>query len=140
VTYRISKRMEFSASHVLSGLPAEHKCGRLHGHNYAVEIEIEAEQLDDTGFVLDYGHLSHVKKWIDQNLDHRHLNEVMPRRVSPTAEHLARWIHEETLEILTARSLLDRGDISESPPISVSAVRVYETPKTCAEYRPTVAR
>jgi len=140
MTYRISKRFEFSATHVLAGLPPDHKCGRLHGHNYVVELEVEAETLDDTGFVLDYGHLSLVKDWIDATLDHRHLNDAMPKNASPTAENLARWIHGAAVEILTTKSFLDRGGVSESPVVTVSAVRIYETPKTCAEYRsPTIA-
>ena len=34
----IKKRFSFSAAHRLLDLPAGHKCGRLHGHNYIVEL------------------------------------------------------------------------------------------------------
>jgi len=139
MTYRISKQFAFSASHILLGLPSDHQCGRLHGHNYTVEIELESETLNESGFVIDYGDLSLVKDWIDSTLDHRHLNDVVGPEVSPTSEFVAKWIHEETVQILEAKSLLDRGDVTQVPPVSVSAVRVYETPKTCAEFRPTVS-
>ncbi|HUM68046.1 MAG TPA: 6-carboxytetrahydropterin synthase, partial [Chloroflexota bacterium] len=36
--YTISKQFHFSASHQLNGLPLEHQCARLHGHNYEVEL------------------------------------------------------------------------------------------------------
>jgi 6-pyruvoyltetrahydropterin/6-carboxytetrahydropterin synthase len=122
--YRISKSFEFSASHVLDGLPEGHQCGRLHGHNYGVEVELEGAELDPTGFVLDYGELKPVKAWIDSTLDHRHLNDVVD--FQPSAERLAEWMHARVVETL------------DSVPGSwtVAAIRLHETPKTCAEYRP----
>ena len=52
--FRITKEFHFSASHQLKGLPAEHQCARLHGHNYVVEVELSAETLNEHGFVRDY--------------------------------------------------------------------------------------
>lgn len=126
MTYRIAKRFEFAASHVLDGLPDGHQCGRLHGHNYAVEVELEGDELDGTGFVLDYGELAPFKRMLDDELDHRHLNDVVP--MQPSAELLAAWLYTRACALLL-EPLEDRD-------ASVAAVRVYETPKTCAEYRP----
>lgn len=120
--FTITKEFAFSASHVLDGLPVGHQCGRLHGHNYIVEIELAAERLDDRGFVVDYGELGAVKTWIDTRLDHRHLNECMEG--NPTAERLARLLYD-----ITRETLPDHRE-------AVAAVRVSETPKTWAEYRP----
>lgn len=124
--WAISKRFDFSASHVLDGLPEGHQCGRLHGHNYAVEVEV-AGTLDSTGFVVDYGELAPVKAFIDNELDHRHLNDVL--HGNPTAERLAVFLFDEADRAL--RPLPGYGGN-----FRVAAVRVYETPKTCAEYRP----
>lgn len=133
--FKIAKSFEFAASHVLSGLPIDHQCGRLHGHNYVVDVELSAEFLDSTGFVLDYGELKPVKAWIDSTLDHRHLNEVMGE-LQPSAEILAKWIHAEVVEILC----LEHGHEPRGPFGAglwwVSAVRVHETSKTVAEYFP----
>lgn len=115
----IAKSFEFSASHILEGLPEGHKCGRLHGHNYVVDIELRGLGLDDHGFVLDYGELDPVKAMLDKNFDHRHLNDVVD--FQPSAENLARHLYERTL------MLLPRG-------VVLWAVRVHETPKTVAEY------
>jgi 6-pyruvoyltetrahydropterin/6-carboxytetrahydropterin synthase len=119
--FRISKEFHFSASHRLDGLSDGHQCGRLHGHNYVVAIELSAAEngLDAVGFVRDYGELSAFKKWLDDELDHRHLNDVMADR-NPTAEHLACWLYERWTPRFP----------------ELSAVRVSETPKTWAEYRP----
>ena len=120
MTFRITKKFEFSASHQLSGLAAEHQCARLHGHNYVIELELAAgdEDLLAVGFVRDYGDLSVFKAWLDNHLDHRHLNDVMDN--NPTAEHLAAWIY--------------RTWSTKFP--ELTCVRVSETPKTWAEYRP----
>ena len=128
--FRISKRFEFSASHILEGLPEGHPCGRLHGHNYAIEVEVEGD-LDLVGFVVDYGSLASLRNWIDSTLDHRHLNDQIEG--NPTAELLAVRIYTE------ARSALS-GLVGCDDRWNVSAIRVYETPKTCAEYRPELRK
>ncbi|MDF3291654.1 6-pyruvoyl trahydropterin synthase family protein [Streptomyces silvisoli] len=122
----ISKEFHFSASHRLDHLAPDHPCGRMHGHNYIVVLELSArpEELTRPGFVRDYGELGSFKKWVDEVLDHRHLNEVMDGR-NPSAENIAMWIHEKWS--------------TEFP--ELTAVRVSETPKTWAEFRaPAVAR
>ena len=47
--YTIAKRFAFSASHVIGGLPADHPCARLHGHNYEVEVVLQSPTLDAVG-------------------------------------------------------------------------------------------
>lgn len=117
--YTISKEYHFSASHQLHGLAEDHPCSRLHGHNYIVVVELQSETLNDTGFVRDYRELDALKKYIDEEVDHRHLNDVLGENAT-TAEHLAKHFYEWCKV---------RWD-------EVSAVRVSETPKTWAEYRP----
>ncbi len=116
--YTISKEFHFSASHVLDTLPDTHPCARLHGHNYVVEIVLMSDTLNEHGFVVDYGDLSPFKAIIDDELDHRHLNDIIPG--SPTAEVIARYLFERARRIWP----------------QVQAIRVRETPKTVAEYRP----
>lgn len=117
--YRVSKRFAFSASHVLHGLGDDHPCSRLHGHNYDVEILVESDALDERGFVVDFRDLDPVKRWIDETLDHRHLNDLLEGQ--PSAEAIARYVH---------------AWCSTALPFDVAAVRVWETPRAYAEYRP----
>ncbi len=117
--YRIAKQFSFDAAHWIAGLPEDHKCSRLHGHTYAVEVILEANHVDDVGFVIDYTELNRLKTWLDTVVDHRNLNEVFENDQT-TAENIARWIY---------------GIASEWWP-QVAAIRVSETPKTWAEYRP----
>ena len=123
MTYAVSKRFGFSASHVLHGLGDDHPCSRLHGHNYDVEVIAEADELDDRGFVVDFRELDAVKHWVDATLDHRHLNDVLEGQ--PSAEAIARAVYE------WCRANLDRH-VAER----VCAVRVWETPRAYAEFRP----
>lgn len=99
-TYTITKDFAFSASHVLHGLPEGHQCGRLHGHNYLVRISLTSSTLDDVGFVIDFGELAPVKRWIDDTLDHRHLNDVLADLPNPTAELMARHLGRDIIPAL----------------------------------------
>lgn len=108
----------FSASHQLDYLPEGHKCGRLHGHNYSVEVELSGE-IDRRGFVRDYGDLASIQEYLDTRWDHRHLNDVLGSAIATTAENLA--VHL----LSTFRN--------EFP--DLVAVRVSETPRTWAEAR-----
>ena len=117
--YRITKEFHFSASHQLSHLPADHQCARLHGHNYIVVVELAAEELNADGFVRDYHELAPLKRYIDDKFDHRHLNEVL-QDDRPTAERLAKHFFDWC-----------RARWPET-----ASVKVSETPKTWAEYRP----
>lgn len=118
--HKISKDFEFSASHQLAGLPAEHPCSRLHGHNYTVRLSLTGD-LNEIGFVHDYRALAPFKAWLDDTLDHRHLNEILDG--NPTAERMSRIMANKALELL---ALPDR--------VHVVTVAVSETPKTWAEY------
>jgi 6-pyruvoyltetrahydropterin/6-carboxytetrahydropterin synthase len=115
--YKISKEFAFSSSHVLSHLAPDHPCARLHGHNYVVRVDIESPCLDDRGFCqVDYRELDGFKRFIDDTLDHRHLNDVLPVRT--TAENIAKYLFTKAREF--------------SP--FVVAVGVSETPKTWATF------
>ena len=122
MSYVVSKRFGFSASHVLHGLGDDHPCSRLHGHNYEIEVLAEAAELDERGFVVDFRELDEVKRWVDATLDHRHLNDVMEGQ--PSAEALARLVFE------WSRANLPRPVASK-----IVAVRAWETPRAYAEYR-----
>ena len=116
--YTIAKEFHFSASHILDTLPDTHPCARLHGHNYVVEVLLQSDTLDEHGFVVDYGDMAPFKAIIDTEFDHRHLNDIIPG--PPTAEVIAHYLFDRAREIWP----------------QVQAVRVHETAKTWAEYRP----
>jgi 6-pyruvoyltetrahydropterin/6-carboxytetrahydropterin synthase len=115
--FTIAKQFQFSASHQLDRLPPEHQCARLHGHNYVVELILQSETVNEFGFVVDYLDLKPFKAYLDDELDHRHLNELFafPTSAENLAQHLYNWAKARWPQTI--------------------AVRVSETPKTWAEYR-----
>lgn len=121
--YLITKEFSFEASHRLDHLPETHKCSRLHGHSYRVQVVLESRELNPDGFVRDYGELDPLKRFIDERLDHRHLEDVLPEGTISSAENIARYLY----------------DFAADHWPEVVAMRVSETPKTWAEYRPDKA-
>ena len=126
--FEITKEFHFSASHRLYDLPDSHPCARLHGHNYVVRVTLGADRLTKKpdGFVMDYGELAPFAKWLKDEIDHRHLNDLMGE-VNPTAENLAMWFYER---------LWHPGEIRMTGYGLLVAVAVSETPKTWATFRP----
>lgn len=117
--YRISKQFTFEASHKLH-LPYPSKCSHLHGHSYTVTLWLEATNLDSNGMVKDYVTLDAFKAWIDEHLDHKHLNDVM--KANPTAETIAKFIYDWAVVMV------------ETDDVKVYMIEVKETAKTCAQY------
>jgi 6-pyruvoyltetrahydropterin/6-carboxytetrahydropterin synthase len=124
VIYVIAKEFRFAASHHLGHLPPDHKCARLHGHTYTVQVQLASEDLDDAGFVTDYASLDLLRRYIDAELDHRNLNDVLA--IQPSCELIARHLY------CWCQNHLPAGHL-------VIAVRLSESPDTWAEYRGAVA-
>jgi 6-pyruvoyltetrahydropterin/6-carboxytetrahydropterin synthase len=61
-------QLRFSACHFIPNHP---KCGRLHGHTYAMSVRIVGEQIDD--FVMDFEELKERAREICEALDHKTL-------------------------------------------------------------------
>jgi len=79
---------EFSAAHYLPDY--EGKCEALHGHNYAVEVFIAAENLCKGGIAHDFAGIRTRLREIMP--DHRLLNDILE---NPSAELIARYIYEK---------------------------------------------
>jgi hypoxanthine phosphoribosyltransferase len=88
--FTIGKRFRFEAGHRLLGLPPGHKCARQHGHSFEVEVVLTASALEAPGFVTDFGALAPFKNFLDTELDHHNLHEVLP--IAPTSELLAQFL------------------------------------------------
>lgn len=69
-TFEVSKTFSFSYTHRLFQLEDGHQCRNFHGHTAKIFFKIEAERIDQFGFVTDFGNLKFIKRWIDENWDH----------------------------------------------------------------------
>ena len=119
--YTIKKEFGFSASHQLLGLKENHPCSRIHGHNYTVIVTLQSRSLNKHGFVMDYRDLEPIKQFINDKLDHQHLNYVFNHQ--PSAEKMA----ESLYHIFS-----DEFDLGGK----LKSVAVKETDKTIAIYSP----
>ena len=90
----IFKRFTLEAAHYLPNVPPGHKCGRLHGHSFAVELHVSGPLDPQLGWVMDFADLSAAFRPIFDQLDHRYLNDV-PGLENPTSENLARWVWQQ---------------------------------------------
>ena len=89
----IFKVFTIEAAHRLPHVPPGHKCGRLHGHSFRVEVWARGAVGRDTGWVMDFADVKEAFQPLFEQLDHRYLNEV-EGLANPTSENLARWIWE----------------------------------------------
>jgi 6-pyruvoyltetrahydropterin/6-carboxytetrahydropterin synthase len=99
----LRKTFQFEAAHLLPLLPETHKCRRLHGHSFQVEIVVAGACDPHLGWLMDYAEMARLFRPLWEQLDHRYLNEV-PGLENPTSELLARWIWDRlkpSLPLLT---------------------------------------
>ena len=79
----VGKRFHFDAAHYLPNHPT---CGKLHGHTWIVDVELESEVLDKNGMVFDFNRLKGMMESILKNFDHCNLNDFIH---CPTCEVIA---------------------------------------------------
>ena len=87
----IFKEFTIEAAHWLPNVPERHKCRRMHGHTFRVQVYVEGPVDDRLGWVMDFADLKAAFQTIEDQLDHRCLNDVEGLE-NPTSENLARWI------------------------------------------------
>jgi 6-pyruvoyltetrahydropterin/6-carboxytetrahydropterin synthase len=89
----IHKVFQVEAAHRLPNVPAGHKCARLHGHSFRIEVHVGGPVDPVLGWVMDYADVKAAFAPLFEALDHRYLNEVEGLE-NPTSERLARWVFE----------------------------------------------
>ena len=88
----LTKEYTFEAAHRLPHVPADHKCARMHGHSFRVEISVAGEVAPGSGWLVDFGDITAiVEPLLKRELDHRTLNDV-PGLENPTSEVLCGWL------------------------------------------------
>lgn len=99
----IFKRFTIEAAHRLPNVPPSHKCARLHGHSFVVELRVTGEPGAESGWIMDFGDIKTAFQPVYEQLDHRYLNEIEGLD-NPTSERLAIWIWERLKPALPALS------------------------------------
>ncbi len=119
--FELTIESSFSSAHNLREYDGA--CERLHGHNWRVELHVEAEKLDSCGLAIDFKLLKTELNKVVEGLDHRYLNEITPfDTLNPSAENLAKYIFDTLSATLNDANL------------RVSLVRVWESALAAAAY------
>jgi 6-pyruvoyltetrahydropterin/6-carboxytetrahydropterin synthase len=113
----IFKAFTLESAHRLPNVPAGHKCARVHGHSFRVEIHVSGPVDDHLGWVMDFADVKAAFDPLYRQLDHHYLNDV-PGLENPTSENLAKWIWQQLEPALP----------------QLSAVVVHETCTSGARY------
>jgi 6-pyruvoyltetrahydropterin/6-carboxytetrahydropterin synthase len=114
---RLVHEFRFEAAHRLPKVPPGHKCARLHGHSFRVELAVAGPVDPETGWFIDFGVLHDAWRPLYDQLDHNYLNEV-PGLANPTSEVLAAWVWERIAPALP----------------SLVRVTIFETCESRCEY------
>lgn len=133
ILVQVTQSFDFSASHRLycTDLSEEEnqrafgKCANRngHGHNYVLDVTVSGEPDPITGLLTDLPHFDRVvKERVIDRFDHKHLNLDCAEfaTLNPSVENIARIIWDRLSGAFETCSL--------------QSVRVWETPKTYAEY------
>ncbi|MBI4577621.1 MAG: 6-carboxytetrahydropterin synthase QueD [Planctomycetes bacterium] len=104
------KEFRFEAAHRLPRVPSGHKCSRLHGHSFRLEVQVSGPVDAAMGWLVDYADLERAFAPLRDRLDHHYLNEVEGLE-NPTSEVLARWVWDR---LRPALPLLSRVSVAET--------------------------
>ena len=115
---RLTKEFWFEAAQTLPKIPPGHKCARMHGHSFRIEISIEGEVDAETGWIYDHALISDAMQPLLEQLDHSYLNEIIGLE-NPTIELMAAWFW---------RRLADKCP-------GLCEIVVHETPTARCSYR-----
>lgn len=121
----ISKTFRFEAAHWLPGMPEGHKCRRLHGHSFVVDVHVMGNTDPETGILMDFGDIKKATAPFIDKLDHWCLNEIGeqdndPLLKNPTSENLAEWFFQQLEPLIPG----------------LYSIVVHETCTSQCEYRP----
>ena len=87
----IFKSFTLESAHRLPNVPAGHKCARVHGHSFRVEIHVRGPVDERLGWGMDFADVKTAFDPLYRQLDHHYLNDV-PGLENPTSEVLCAWL------------------------------------------------
>jgi 6-pyruvoyltetrahydropterin/6-carboxytetrahydropterin synthase len=118
----LEKTFTFEAAHVLPKTPMGHKCRRLHGHSFRVDVCVAGEVDERTGWLIDYADIKEAFAPLYEQLDHRYLNDIEGLE-NPTSEILAAWIWERLAPRLPQLGRITVHETCDSRCVYVGPVR-----------------
>jgi 6-pyruvoyltetrahydropterin/6-carboxytetrahydropterin synthase len=90
-TMELFKQFSIEAAHWLPNVPVDHKCRRMHGHSFQIQVHVRGPVDPHLGWVMDFAEIKAAFAPVEDEIDHRCLNDVEGLE-NPTSENLARWL------------------------------------------------
>ena len=119
--FKLIVKKEFSSAHILHGHPGN--CKRMHDHNWLVEAEVQGDNTNEIGMVIDFKDIKNNLKEIISMLDHQFLNDLEPfTDENPTAENISKYIYKELSNNINTDN------------IKVSKIKLWETNNSAVTY------
>jgi 6-pyruvoyltetrahydropterin/6-carboxytetrahydropterin synthase len=109
----IFKVFHIDAAHRLPNVPAGHKCARVHGHSFRIEVHIMGPVDSKLGWVIDFADMAKAFQPVHDQLDHKYLNDIGGLS-NPTSENLAKWIWQRMHSALPQLSKIVVQESTES--------------------------
>ena len=103
--HELVKTVRFEAAHSLPNVPPGHKCSRLHGHSYRVDIHVSGEPSAQSGWVIDFGEIKAAVEPVLEELDHRCLNDI-PGLDNSTSEMMSIYLWNRIAPALAGLSAI----------------------------------
>ena len=121
-------------------------CSYVHGYGRYVRLTFEATELDERGWVMDFGDLKTVKSWIESEWDHRTLIaaddpvipelktleevgginlNILPEGYLPGIEESCRYLYDKLNPVIQRKT---------NNRVEITRVEIWETEKNQAEY------
>ena len=121
-------------------------CSYVHGYGRYVRLTFEAIELDERGWVMDFGDLKDVKSWIESEWDHRTLIaaddpaipelktleevgginlNILPEGYLPGIEESCRYLYDKLNPVIQRKT---------NNRVEITRVEIWETEKNQAEY------
>ena len=121
-------------------------CSYVHGYGRYVRLTFEASELDERGWVMDFGDLRDVKSWIESEWDHRTLIaaddpvipelkalekvgginlNILPKGYLPGIEESCRYLYDRLNPVIQRKT---------NNRVEITRVEIWETEKNQAEY------
>ena len=121
-------------------------CSYVHGYGRYVRLTFEATELDERGWVMDFGGLKDVKSWIESEWDHRTLIaadaptipelktleevgginlNILPEGYLPGIEESCRYLYDKLNPVIQRKT---------NNRVEITRVEIWETEKNQAEY------
>jgi 6-pyruvoyltetrahydropterin/6-carboxytetrahydropterin synthase len=114
----LRRKFDFEAAQHLPSFPEGHKCRRMHGHSFGLEVCVTGSADPKSGLLYDHAKIAEAVRPILEKLDHSCLNET-PGLENPTLEVLCQWFWKKLSPLLPG----------------LSEITLHETPRASCTYR-----